>query len=139
MLFGCSRLIVQRCGSRNANRVIQRLADYIVLRVEGRLQKSLNEKKEYQDLLITCITLHLDFFEERSGRSCTICKCPMQKLSTEVERPSIFESTIQWICKLLRSWCMMGNNLQAVTLTTLFHRRKQSYQGTPQGVKSFSH
>ncbi|KAF3634273.1 hypothetical protein FXO38_25201 [Capsicum annuum] len=59
--------------------------------VEGRLQKSLNEKKEYQDLLITCITLHLDFFEERSGRSCTICKCPMQKLSTEVERPTIRE------------------------------------------------
>ncbi|CAH9093710.1 unnamed protein product [Cuscuta europaea] len=66
--------------------------------VEGRPQKSLNEKQqEYQDLLIRCVAQHLGFSKGRPVAACIIYKCLRQWRSFEVERTSIFDRIIQTI------------------------------------------
>lgn len=66
--------------------------------VEGRPQKSLNDKQqEYQDLIIRCVAQHLGFSKGRPVAACIIYKCLRQWRSFEVERTSIFDRVIQTI------------------------------------------
>jgi myosin V len=66
--------------------------------VEGRPQKSLNEKQqEYQDLLIRCVAQHLGYSKGRPVAACIIYKCLRQWHSFEAERTSIFDKIIQTI------------------------------------------
>lgn len=66
--------------------------------VEGRPQKSLNDKQqEYQDLLIRCVAQHLGYSKGRPVAACIIYKCLRQWHSFEAERTSIFDKIIQTI------------------------------------------
>nr|GMD17182.1 myosin-9-like isoform X1 [Ipomoea batatas] len=130
--------------------------------VEGRPQKSLNEKQqEYQDLLIRCVAQHLGFSKGRPVAACIIYKCLRQWRSFEVERTSIFDRIIQTIGQaiednndILAYWLSNASTLLLLlqrtlkasgaagiapqhrrsTSATLFGRMTQSFRGAPQGV-----
>ncbi|KAK4363628.1 hypothetical protein RND71_018869 [Anisodus tanguticus] len=132
--------------------------------VEGRPQKSLNDKQqEYQDLLIRCIAQHLGFSKGRPVAACIIYKCLRQWRSFEVERTSIFDRVIQTIGQaietqdkndMLAYWLSNASTLLLLlqrtlkaggaagitpqhrrsSSATLFGRMTQSFRGTPQGV-----
>ncbi|CAN4113680.1 unnamed protein product [Withania somnifera] len=132
--------------------------------VEGRPQKSLNDKQqEYQDLIIRCIAQHLGFSKGRPVAACIIYKCLRQWRSFEVERTSIFDRVIQTIGQaietqdnndMLAYWLSNASTLLLLlqrtlkasgaagitpqhrrqSSATLFGRMTQSFRGTPQGV-----
>ncbi|XVE89949.1 hypothetical protein DITRI_Ditri20bG0037300 [Diplodiscus trichospermus] len=132
--------------------------------VEGKPQKSLNEKQqENQELLIRCIAQHLGFAGNRPIAACIIYKCLLQWRSFEVERTSVFDRIIQTIGHaietqdnndILAYWLSNASTLLlllqrtlkasgAAGLTpqrrrsssaTLFGRMTQSFREAPQGI-----
>ncbi|XP_023898753.2 myosin-9 [Quercus suber] len=132
--------------------------------VEEKPQKSLNEKQqENQELLIRCISQHLDFAGNRPIAACIIYKCLLQWRSFEVERTSVFDRIIQtignaietqdnndilayWLSNASTLLLLLQRTLKASgaagmapqrrrsSSATLFGRMTQSFRGAPQGV-----
>ncbi|XVF57179.1 hypothetical protein PTKIN_Ptkin06aG0183100 [Pterospermum kingtungense] len=132
--------------------------------VEGKPQKSLNEKQqENQELLIRCIAQHLGFAGNRPIAACIIYKCLLHWRSFEVERTSIFDRIIQtighaietqdnndvlayWLSNASTLLLLLQRTLKASgaagmtpqrrrsSSATLFGRMTQSFRGAPQGV-----
>ncbi|KAL3517670.1 hypothetical protein ACH5RR_020259 [Cinchona calisaya] len=100
LLSGRSRSIMQRSESAKTNIDLHSASMNArdSSEVEGRPQKSLNEKQqEYQDLLIRCVAQHLGFSKGRPVAACIMYKCLRQWHSFEAERTSIFDKIIQTI------------------------------------------
>ncbi|KAL3531251.1 hypothetical protein ACH5RR_010573 [Cinchona calisaya] len=100
LLAGRSRSIMQRAESTKSHVDLHSssMNSRDSSEVEGRPQKSLNEKQqEYQDLLIRCVAQHLGFSKGRPVAACIIYKCLRQWHSFEAERTSIFDKIIQTI------------------------------------------
>ncbi|GLT95142.1 hypothetical protein SLE2022_128400 [Rubroshorea leprosula] len=132
--------------------------------VEGKPQKSLNEKQqENQELLIRCIVQHLGFAGNRPIAACIIYKCLLQWRSFEVERTSVFDRIITtighaietpdnndilayWLSNASTLLLLLQRTLKASgaagmtpqrrrsSSATLFGRMTQSFRGAPQGV-----
>ncbi|KAF3631800.1 Myosin-11 [Capsicum annuum] len=166
LLSSRSRSSIQRSESSTRNSVDLSSASFSreSAEVEGRPQKSLNDKQqEYQDLIIRCVAQHLGFSKGRPVAACIIYKCLRQWRSFEVERTSIFDRVIQTIGQaietqdnndMLAYWLSNASTLLLLlqrtlkaggaagitpqhrrqSSATLFGRMTQSFRGTPQGV-----
>ncbi|KAK6785889.1 hypothetical protein RDI58_014414 [Solanum bulbocastanum] len=166
LLSGRSRSSIQRTESSTRNSVDLHSTSFSreSAEVEGRPQKSLNDKQqEYQELIIRCIAQHLGFSKGRPVAACIIYKCLRQWRSFEVERTSIFDRVIQTIGQaietqdnndMLAYWLSNASTLLLLlqrtlkaggaagmtpqhrrsSSATLFGRMTQSFRGTPQGV-----
>ncbi|KAK4351679.1 hypothetical protein RND71_030992 [Anisodus tanguticus] len=167
LLSGRSRSSIQRTESSTRSSVDLHSTSFSRgenTEVEGRPQKSLNDKQqEYQDLLIRCLAQHLGFSKGRPVAACIIYKCLRQWRSFEVERTSIFDRVIQTIGQaietqdnndMLAYWLSNASTLLLLlqrtlkaggaagitpqhrrsSSATLFGRMTQSFRGTPQGV-----
>nr|XP_016489507.1 PREDICTED: myosin-9-like isoform X1 [Nicotiana tabacum] len=166
LLSGRSRSSIQRTESTRSSNIDLHSTSFSreSSEVEGRPQKSLNDKQqEYQDLLIRCIAQHLGFSKGRPVAACIIYKCLRQWRSFEVERTSIFDRVIQTIGQaietqdnndMLAYWLSNASTLLLLLQRTLkaggaagmtpqhrrsssaslFGRMTQSFRGTPQGV-----